>query len=129
MIEERYGPFRSRAYLLAEEVEGPDALAYFTSVKPDPDQCRNLGRALVDLIVQMGQAWLIQRDTKAKNFIISPNGPILIDLDGIEHYRWSYTFNRAYKNCWQPLMESWKHYPEAYVLFRDLLKQAGIDYE
>lgn len=38
-------------------------------------------------------------------------------------------FNRAYQNRWRPLMESWKRYPEAYVLFRDLLKQAGIDYE
>ena len=29
----------------------------------------------------------------------------------------------------QVCMESWKHYSEAYVLFRELLKQAVIDYE
>ena len=128
MIEERYGPLRSRAYFLAEEVAGPDALTYFTSPELDPDQQEVMGQALVDLIVRMGQARIIQRDTKAKNFIISPQGPVMIDLDAIQVHRWSFTFRRVYRNCWRPLMKSWQRYPEADALFRGLLKDVGINY-
>ena len=128
MIEERYGPFRSRAYFVTEEVPGPDAFSYFTTSGADSHQREIMGQALVDLIVLMGEARVIQRDTKAMNFIMSPLGPVVVDLDGIEQHRWSYTFKRAYKNCWRPLMDSWKNCTEANILFRELLKQAGINY-
>lgn len=128
MVEERYGPFRSRAYFVAEEVVGPDAFNYFTSSGGVADQRETMAQALVDLIVQMGRAGFVQTDTKAKNFVVSSQGPVLVDLDGVEQFRWSYTFQRAFDNCWRPLMASWKHYPEIEMMFHRLLKQAGIDY-
>lgn len=123
MIEERYGPFRSRAFFIAEKVNGVDAFEYFTSTNPSAEKLHENARKLVDIILRMGQARFVQPDTKAENFVISPSGPVMVDLDAIRRYRLNVTFQKAFDKCWQPLLHSWRNHPDLYAMFETLIKE------
>ncbi len=123
MIEERYGPFRSRAFFIAEKVNGVDAFEYFTSTNPSAEELHENARKLVDIILRMGQARFVQPDTKAENFVISPSGPVMVDLDAVRRYRLNVTFQKAFDKCWQPLLHSWRNHPDLYAMFETLIKE------
>ncbi len=78
MIEERWGPFRRRAWLITDLARGVGANRYI-SQHPDEGSMRRLA----DTVAAFGENGLVHGDMKATNFIMSDDHVEVIDLDSM----------------------------------------------
>lgn len=78
MIEERIGPLRKRAYFITEYVEGQTA-----DQLTGPD-VRDTGlKALAEVVTSLAEAGISHGDMKASNFLLTPEGAVVLDLDAM----------------------------------------------
>ncbi|MGD9000014.1 MAG: lipopolysaccharide kinase InaA family protein, partial [Granulosicoccaceae bacterium] len=82
-LEERRGPLRGRSYFIMQAVAGTRAEEYFT----DPDMPPELKQAQAGLLLKqferLADAGLVHGDYKATNFVITEQGPLILDLDAL----------------------------------------------
>jgi len=83
MLENRWGAFRGRSYILTEYIEGCHAFDYFE--KNQSFNEREVVAVKINILVkQLHQAGFVHGDLKAHNIWLKGNEPILIDLDGMQ---------------------------------------------
>ncbi len=83
MLENRWGAFRGRSYVLTEYLEGCHAFDYFENSQPMAER-EAMAVKINTLIKHLHQSGFVHGDLKAHNIWIKGNAPILIDLDGME---------------------------------------------
>lgn len=117
MIENRLGPIRVKAYLIAEFIEGPDALELLTKLKhPDGE-----AESLVKLLQDLSEVQVSHGDLKATNFLMTQQGPVMIDLDGMKEHRNRKSFERTFGQDLNRFMDNWRDHPHLKAQFSRLL--------
>lgn len=86
MLENRWGAFRGRSYVLTEYIEGIHAFDYFEGSQPLEER-EVMAVKINTLIKRLHQSGFVHGDLKAYNIWIKGSEPILIDLDGMERER------------------------------------------
>ncbi len=83
LLEQRFGPLRGRAYLIMEDLGDVDLGAEVAA--------RGLDEARLEQVVRLFQglaaAGLTHGDTKISNFLVTPRGVSLVDLDALRPSR------------------------------------------
>ena len=119
-IENRWGPFRSKAYFITEYAPGVDAYHWFHSGKGDAATERKILEKFGRLMQRFQDGLITHGDLKATNFIFSDGELMVIDLDAMRSHRWAGPiFRRKFRKDCRRLMQNWKDLPEIYKMFRD----------
>ena len=119
LIERRIGPLRSTAYLVTDYVEGQDAM----SVLPTLDNPNGELKAIVDILGELSSARLSHGDLKATNFLMTADGPVVIDLDGMQEHQSTGSLSKAFRRDLERFMANWQDQPELRQRFEVLLEQ------
>ncbi|MFO7883899.1 MAG: lipopolysaccharide kinase InaA family protein [Desulfobacteraceae bacterium] len=119
MKEIRWGPFRNRAYLICEYIEGMSAEDYFKGVlskdkKETSQNILHLFDRLADLRVSHG-------DMKASNIMIHDGRALLIDFDSMAVQKNKIRFVRARRKDIKQFKKNWTNLPEIAHLFGSLV--------
>ena len=84
LIEERWGPFRGRAFFICRYAPGEDLK---TAIDRADEQRRSeLLRDFAGIVRAYFQAGISHGDMKADNFIVTATGVTIIDLDPMQHH-------------------------------------------
>jgi len=118
MIELRLGPIRKTAYLITEYIEGPDALQCLTGTK----NLKGKLESLVAILQNLSEVQVTHGDLKATNFIMTEQGPVLIDLDGMKEHDSQQSFEEAFGRDLRRFIDNWQNYPRLLTHFSDLLR-------
>ena len=107
-LERRWGPLRREAYHVLEFLPGPRAGSYFSQA-PFPPGHKVVAEQLVTLLADLAAAGMAHGDLKESNFIITSQGPALVDLDAMRSHsgrrldrRWKKDLERFLRN-WEDL--------------------------
>ena len=121
MKEKRFGPFRNKAYLICEYIEGPTAQNFFTNPQHTFKEKSIIAKQIIKIFNVLKASMITHGDMKATNIIIHNNKPFLIDLDSMKAHKLKKRFIRAWKKDMKRFMKNWKDEPEIDQLFK-LLK-------
>lgn len=115
LVEERFGPLRSRAFFVTEYVHAPDAS---TLEEPMEDQVR----AIVDLLKSLSMAGVSHGDLKATNLLLSDEGAVILDLDSMTEHADADKRRTAQKRDLERFLKNWEFNPSLEQRFTDLLE-------
>lgn len=93
MMEERCGPLRGRGFFIAAFEQGTDLKTALDNA--DDAQRDALLQHFATIVLRYQAAGISHGDMKADNFIVTPAGVTIIDLDPMQHHRTAATLNRA----------------------------------
>jgi len=82
MLENRWGAFRGRSYVLTEHLRGINAYDYFKN-HSDVFAKEKLTKEIVEVVSRLHQCMFVHNDLKFQNILVVNDKPVLIDLDGM----------------------------------------------
>jgi tRNA A-37 threonylcarbamoyl transferase component Bud32 len=118
MREVRLGPFRNRAYLICDYIEGTSAREYFQ--EPPSKGENDLPQQILRMFERLESLLVSHGDMKATNIMIHDGQAFLIDLDSMAVHKSKAGFARARRKDVKRFMENWTRLPEVARLFRFL---------
>lgn len=121
MLERRFGPLRFTAYFITEYVEGPD-ICEFLKGREVNGEIERMVRILADL----REAKISHGDMKGTNFIVSPEGPVVIDFDAMREHDSETGFSRAFQKDVDRLLRNWAEEPEVRHQVGQMLAEQGL---
>ena len=107
LIEDRWGPFRSRAFLICAHQPGTHLADYWPPDWQAADTRMDALRPLTTLIGRLYAAQISHGDLKATNLIVDGGRIVLVDLDGLRIYRAPQRFMRHYRKDCERLLRNW----------------------
>lgn len=119
-IEESNWGLAGRCYLITEALVGPHARKYFADCQ-DPEQIASAARRVARVIRGLWAAGFVHGDLKDTNLILTPEGPFLIDLDGVQEYPPGSQRRERQRRERQRFLRNWQGQPELRALFEGLL--------
>jgi tRNA A-37 threonylcarbamoyl transferase component Bud32 len=125
LYEQRFGPLRGKAWLITEYLAGDDITQLCRQPRPDREKRRRVVSDMTSLLAQLAQCRISHGDMKSTNFIQSPQGIAVIDLDSMRKHRFDTGFRRAQQRDLQRFLRNWQQCPEIDVLFREALQDNG----
>ncbi len=86
-----------KSYLVTEYVEGKKLYNFIRDRNVTDNQQLRATEQVIELLNKLGQHRITHGDLKHTNILITNNGPVLIDLDGMKIHKWNwiYRINRA----------------------------------
>jgi len=87
-IEQRRGPLIWQSYFVTEYVEGEKLWHFLRDDNVTERQKMDNIRQVVKLLDELWKSRITHGDLKHTNILITRNGPVLIDLDGMIVHRW-----------------------------------------
>ncbi|MFI4937004.1 MAG: lipopolysaccharide kinase InaA family protein [Candidatus Berkiellales bacterium] len=125
-LEERFGPFRARSYLICTYIEGINARHFFASDLQYQAGWSEAAKNIGDLLKKLAECRISHRDLNLNNIILSDNKPFLIDLDSMCRHRWRFVALRRAKRERRRFLRNWQHTPQlshqAISLFESIFK-------
>lgn len=119
-IEETRRGLAARSYLFTEAVPGPHARAFFAGAS-GADEIDSAARRIARMIRGLWSAGFVHGDLKDTNVILSPEGPYLIDLDGMKQYPPGLPGRRRRHRDRARFLRNWRNQPALRDLFETLL--------
>lgn len=119
MKELRLGPFRSRAYLICDYIEGISAREHFQD-HPSKDK-NDLPQQILHIFERLEFLRVSHGDMKATNIMIHDGKAFLIDLDSMTVHKGKARFARARSKDVKRFMKNWAEKPRVASFF-SLLK-------
>lgn len=116
LIEKRIGPFRGKAYLVTQAVDG------LPLDKAIVDDRACIGLAATQ-IRRLADAQISHGDMKANNFMVSAHKVYLIDLDTMKQHHSAWFFHQAFRDDLQRFMRNWENEPTIRAAFENELQQ------
>lgn len=116
MKEVRLGPFRNRAWLICDYIEGVSAREYFQNTAFQDNN--DLAQQIFNLFERLETLQVSHGDMKATNIMIHDANAFLIDLDGLTVHRSKVCFARAHRKDVKRFMKNWTRHPEVARMFR-----------
>ncbi len=118
LLEKRWGPFRSKAYFIAEYVEGVDAYHLLHSDEAEGIDKENVAKLFGELLRSLAGAHISHGDFKATNFLVADKELFLVDLDAMREHRFRWRFRLAFGRDCERLMKNWQGMTELTRIFR-----------
>jgi serine/threonine-protein kinase RIO1 len=84
--------------------------------------------SLVDILQKLSEVRVSHGDLKATNFVMSEQGPVMIDLDAMKEHHSQQGFEQAFNRDLQRFMENWREYPLLNAQFSRLLHDLSVQY-
>ena len=126
LIEERWGLLRRRSYLLSEYVDAPQAWDVFECGSFNDQEKQVCVENIYNLFLLLKRSQISHGDLKAQNVLCSPQGALLIDLDGMRANQQYGAFYQQFKKDIERFQISWptkwKDNPYFYKYANALLK-------
>ena len=107
LIEERFGPFRARAFLVCDHQAGVSLSTYWPPDGQLTDRRMDALCAVAGLIDRLQAAQISHGDMKATNLIVDGGRVFLMDLDGLQIVRSPQRFKRHFRKDSQRLLGNW----------------------
>ncbi len=107
LIEERWGPFRARAFLVCDHQAGVNLSAHWPHDGQITDRRMDALPAVAGLIDCLHAAQISHGDMKASNLIVDGGRVFLMDLDGLRIVRSPQRFKRHFRKDGQRLLDNW----------------------
>jgi tRNA A-37 threonylcarbamoyl transferase component Bud32 len=122
LVERRFGPLRGKAWLIMEYVSGDDITRLCKDPRPDHETSSRVVRGVTALLAQLAQCRISHGDMKGTNFIQSPHGIAVIDLDAMREHLSDKGFQRLQQRDLQRFMRNWQQCADIDALFREALQ-------
>ncbi len=127
LIEERkFGLIKGKAYFLCEYIDAPDAAQFFAECA-DKNARSEAVKNITTLFYKLYLLRISHGDTKASNFKIVDNKPVLIDLDSMQQHRFTALALKAHARDLRRFMRNWKETPAMYNAFVKAFKVVYAD--
>ena len=96
-IEQYKGKLIWQSYLVTEYVKGQNLYYFLRDDKTNDQRRSNAIQQIKDLLDKLGKYRITHGDLKHLNILITDNGPVLTDLDGMKVHKcnWIYKLRRA----------------------------------
>ncbi len=107
LIEERWGPFRARAFLICAHQPGMNLAQYWQHDWDAGDVRMDALPLLTALVEQLHSARITHGDLKATNLIVEDGKIVLMDLDGLRICRREPSFRRHHRKDCARLLRNW----------------------
>ncbi len=107
LIEERWGPFRARAFLICDHQPGMKLADYWQHDWHTDDTRMDALAPLTTLVMHLDAAQISHGDMKATNLIVDAGRIVLTDLDGLRIYRRTPGFRRHHRKDCERLLRNW----------------------
>ncbi|AGS39020.1 MULTISPECIES: lipopolysaccharide kinase InaA family protein [Cycloclasticus] len=127
MIEQRCGPLRRRSYLLSEYIDAPQAWEIYDSDLYDDESKKHWARKIVNLFLLLKRSQISHGDLKAQNILCPEDGPLFIDLDGLNAEQSPANFWRQFKKDIARFQISWPDQWKVNPYFSDLTDKLLAD--
>ena len=115
------------SYFLTEKVTGRSADTWFQDTAISAVSKRHMCSKVVKLIKQLHDQRIAHGDMKASNFLITEQGPVIIDLDAMRQYRSEISYRNAWRKDLNRFMRNWCDVPELQALFSRALQENGLN--
>ncbi len=92
-IERRKGPIVWESYIVTEYVDAPKLYYYLRDSGVNEEQKQATLKKVSELVDRLAQHRISHGDLKHSNILISPQGPVLTDLDAVKVFRCGWLFN------------------------------------
>ena len=107
LIEERWGPFRSRAFLICDHQPGINLADYWRRDWHADDVRMDALPPLATLVARLDAARISHGDMKATNLIVEDGKIVVTDLDGLRICRRAPSFRRHHRKDCERLLRNW----------------------
>jgi len=91
-IEQYKGKLIWKSYLVTEYVNGQKLYDFLRDGKTGQEQRSIVTRQVKDLLDKMGKNRITHGDLKHTNILITDNGPVLTDLDGMKAHKCTWIY-------------------------------------
>jgi len=91
-IERRKGPLVWRSYLVTEYIEGQKLYDFLRDDNISEKQLSKITGQVMELLERLGRHRISHGDLKHTNILITDNGLVLTDLDGMRLHKWDRTY-------------------------------------
>ena len=126
LVEERWGLRRSTAWFVTEYVAGTNVYARLRSPEAHRVDLPSLARQFRELFLRFAEADLSHGDCKIGNYLVTPEGLSVIDLDAMTQHRFAARSRAALARDVQRFLRNWHDMPEPDRVFREAL--AGLPF-
>ena len=92
-IEQYSGPLVWKSYLVTEYVQGQKLYNFLQDSKVTDEQRSKITTQVNELLDKLGKYHITHGDLKHTNILITDNGLVLTDLDGMKVHKWNWTCN------------------------------------
>jgi tRNA A-37 threonylcarbamoyl transferase component Bud32 len=120
--EQRFGPLRGRAWLIMEYVGGEDITHLCETADVNDATTRTAIQRMTTLLTQLAECRITHGDMKGTNFIQTPQGIAVIDLDAMREHGSGKDFLAAQRRDLRRFMRNWQACPDIDALFRASLQ-------
>jgi tRNA A-37 threonylcarbamoyl transferase component Bud32 len=120
LVEERLGPLRGRAFYLCDYVAGDSLKSALQAAAPG--QRQQLVDEFAAIVDHYYRAGISHGDMKADNFIVTPAGITVIDLDPMQYHRDKTTLESALKRDMRRFLQNFTG-PQGQAITQQLLGQ------
>ena len=126
-LEHRFGPFRTRSYLVTEFVPGTLMTDFVAQAHAAPQVLEALSSEFGDTWRQLGSLRLSHGDMKATNFLVTEGPEVwVIDLDAMCRHRFDLTRQSARRRDRERFLRNWQARPRVQTLFRSAMEAQGF---
>ncbi len=121
VFERRWGPIRLQSYLVTEYVAGPNGQQLILEQAHDAPLQESLAEHVGRLYGRLARFRITHGDAKASNFILTPRGLWIVDLDAMHAHRHHWRFRRAFARDCRRLRANWNGVADLHPGLRDRL--------
>ena len=89
-VEQRRGLLMWQSYLVTEYVKGQKLRTFLRDHKISEEEHSTAMQQIKNLLDKMGKYRITHGDLKHTNILVTENGPVLTDLDGMKVHRWNW---------------------------------------
>ena len=104
-----------------QHLAGPNSANYFLDSEIGGDEKRGTAQKMLDLINEMHEERLVHGDLQSTNFIITDDGPVIIDLDSMKDMANRSGLQAEIKKELQRFEKNWEDDAEIKSLFSELM--------
>jgi len=127
LLIRRAGWFRPVAYFVAEDVSGPSLLEWVGENQDDLARVRQAAVQVGRLFSQLQLLRISHGDMKASNFILGPEGLVVVDLDAMQQHRWRSGFERAWRRDMARFAANWLDRPKVQEIMHAEIRSAAVN--
>ncbi|MFB0523991.1 MAG: lipopolysaccharide kinase InaA family protein, partial [Phycisphaerae bacterium] len=91
-IEQRRGFLLWQSYLVTEFVEGRKLYDFLRDAKTNEQKRSMVTQQIAELLERLGKYRISHGDLKHSNILVTDNGPMITDLDGMKVHKWIWMY-------------------------------------
>jgi serine/threonine protein kinase len=100
-IEQYSGPLVWKSYLVTEYVRGQKLYDFLRDTNVAEEDRSAAAQKIMELLDKLSKHRITHGDLKHSNILITNNGPVLTDLDGMKTHKWNWTCRAKQTRDWE----------------------------